>query len=312
MDSKVRTRAELGRSTIRLNIPVHRFFVRCSDPLFSHAAGAQVVQMPLRRTWLFLSSSVLNRICKGALLAHQYSTTASEAKIDTQRQTSGTYGKASGRLPAYIYLCLSPLCPALHAMQPTVEEQLLANAAPAHAARWRRLVPDQLRSATHRRIHQILQNVMALDLVLTPPLWDALAGSSSVSQLRMRYRMVAQKHACGEVCGGSAHHTAANSPCSSVIAPKVDTLLRFLQVHAAASSCPAPSNASLPHACVPLSGCGSLAPCTPPLCIRCFQSWDACARANRRGTDTKSTNYSTQTVFTFTNSRMPCAPSSRP
>lgn len=109
----------------------------------------------------------------------------------------------------------------------TVEERLLADASSVHAARWQRLIPNQLRPTTHPGVHQVLDHVMHLDTALDPPVWMTLAEARSVQQLRARYRQLAAQHA--------APPSRADSPASvsSSVAPKVDALLHFLQDQAA-------------------------------------------------------------------------------
>ncbi|PEN05234.1 hypothetical protein CRI93_13575 [Longimonas halophila] len=112
-------------------------------------------------------------------------------------------------------------------MASTVEERLLADASPGHAARWQRLIPNQLRTTTHPGVHQVLDHVMHLDTALDPPVWTALSEARSVQQLRARYRRLAAQHA-------TPHSKADNdAPVTSSVAPKVDALLHFLQEQAA-------------------------------------------------------------------------------
>lgn len=116
-------------------------------------------------------------------------------------------------------------------MMPTVEEHLIADAPPEHADRWYRLIPDQLRKLTHPGVHQILENVMCLDAVLTPDVWKELASARSVESLRAQYRALATLY------------TPAPPPSRSVppVVDKVDALLHFLQQQATP-----PSDADVP------------------------------------------------------------------
>jgi len=108
-------------------------------------------------------------------------------------------------------------------MMPTVEEHLLADAAPEHANRWRRLIPDQLRDRTDPGVHKILENVMCLDAALTPTVWKELASARSVQALRAQYRFRAAECV-------PAHTVRRSAP---TVAEKVDALLHFLQQQAA-------------------------------------------------------------------------------
>ncbi len=133
---------------------------------------------------------------------------------------TGTLGASTSRprLRAHASCCV---------MASTVEERLLANASSVHAARWQRLIPNQLRPTTHPGVHQVLDHVMHLDTALDPPVWMTLSEARSVQQLRARYRQLAAQHAALPSRAGSP------APVPSSVAPKVDALLHFLQNQAA-------------------------------------------------------------------------------
>ncbi|MFO8233644.1 MAG: hypothetical protein R6U20_13425 [Longimonas sp.] len=105
----------------------------------------------------------------------------------------------------------------------TVEEHLIAKAPPEQARRWRRLIPDALHPITHPGVHQVLENVMALDAALMPALWKELTSARSVHELRRQYRALVDFYTVAPASNRSVPRAV----------DKVDTLLHFLQQHAA-------------------------------------------------------------------------------